>query len=214
MADVVLFEEIPDHARGGHEGIEGVCLLVQVAMVAGERDRVSRPDGAGEGREIPGVAGLVVDDLFRVVDDLATRAGIGGAVAPQHEVDGGVVADDLPQWQAHHLGVIGIEQNRSGMLDDDGAVEEDSEVVTRQGEPRFELDGFAVLQLLDIVESQVVQVIAHPQTRGLRDQYLGRAREPAQRGSLEMIPMDVRQVNEIRFQRCDESGRDGRIVPP
>jgi hypothetical protein len=170
---------------------------------------------AGEECKITRVGIEIVDARRRTIDDLVADARVRRTMTAQHEVDWRVPLEDLLERPTHDLGVVRAEDRRSLALRDEHAVRAGPEVVRGDGEARIEAHRLFVSDLDDVAEADVGEIVDDSAVgRALRHEHWCGAIEPPERYGLEVVPVDVREVHEVRVERLDEVLRNRWIVPP
>jgi hypothetical protein len=74
--------------------------------------------------------------------------------------------------------------------------------------------GFAMDQLRDPSATDGLEVLVNAAVRGLGYKHMQAEPEPAKGWAVKVVPVQVREVNEIRVERLNKAIWNGWVIPP
>jgi len=219
-------------AAGGAQGLQrvrrrGLGLvhphqpIGQQGEPARERHRVARPDGDGPVDEVAQHRALLAPRVHalgrHVLDLVALRERARGAEALKRDVEGVASPEKLKERQLH-VGVpalqrvVGVQHRGRGIGQRQHAVVAHLHAGDPGGRGQRHLAG--VGQLEDLAVAETAQLGHQPVVIELGHQHGHVTRQLLERGLVEMVAVQVRDVDVVERRQLPHVGRNIRQVPP
>ncbi len=200
--------------RRGDHVVEGEHVVMQVAMVGGERHCVARLHRVHELHERAHVVLVVVDHVAGVAFEPPADAGVRRRVRAEREVDRPVPGDEVAQRPARDLGVVGIEQRDAAAFDDDRRVVDVAAELVERDAQRADLDRLPVRHAAHVAKADRPQVAAAAQRRLVGNQHGLAGEELAQARAVPMVPVLMAEDDRVHRRHLALVEHGAREVPP